>query len=97
MEMTPAAQSRPGARRYLLTWLTLLALATTTFGLAHLDLGPARVPTALAIAGAKATLIVLFFMGLSRERGSIPIAVGLWLALLIILVALTAADVATRW
>ena len=47
------------------------------------------------IAGAKAALIVLF-MHLADERGSIPIAVGIWFLLLAILIALTAGDVLTR-
>lgn len=89
-------QTAPSTRTYLLTWLALLALAVVTFGLSQFDLGSLQVLIALVIAAVKATLIALFFMGLARERGSIPIAVGLWLALLAILISLTAADVWTR-
>ena len=88
--------SRITERTYLRTWIALMALAAATFGLSFLDLGVLHVPVALLIAGAKATLIELFFMHLLQERGSIPIAVGIWFLLLAILIALTAGDVLTR-
>lgn len=83
-------------RTYLRTWVALLALAAATFGLSFLPLGVFHTPVALLIAGVKAALIALFFMHLAEERGSIPVAVGVWVLLLAILIALTAADVATR-
>jgi|SRR5690606_39145204 len=83
-------------RTYLRTWIALMALAAATFGLSFLDLGVFHLPVALLIAGAKAALIALFFMHLVHERGSIPVAVGIWFLLLAILIALTASDVLTR-
>jgi cytochrome c oxidase subunit 4 len=83
-------------RTYLRTWIALLVLAAATFGLSFLDLGPFHTPVALLIGTAKAILIVLFFMHLARERGSIPVAMIVWLLLLGILIALSMADVATR-
>lgn len=87
---------RIGARTYLLTWIALMVLAAATLGLSFLPLGAFHTPVALFIAATKAALIALFFMHLADERGSIPIAVGIWVLLLAVLVTLTAADVLTR-
>jgi len=87
---------RAAERTYLLVWIALLVLAAATFGLSSLGLGAFHMPVALLIAGAKAALIALFFMHLSRERGSIPLALGVSIALLAILILFTTADVRTR-
>jgi len=64
--------------------LLVLTLVTTLVGRVHL--GPWNLPIALAIAGAKATLIVLYFMH-ARWSGGLSrlVAVGgiLWLFILV--------------
>src|SRR5262249_58344776 len=45
-------------------FVTLLVLLFATLGAAYLPLGPLHFPVAMTIAGAKAVLIVLFFMHL---------------------------------
>jgi cytochrome c oxidase subunit 4 len=82
--------------RYVVTWLSLLALGGLSFGLSFLPLGGAGLPVAMAIALAMATVALVFFMGLGAERFAValvPVAVLFFAGLL---VALTALDVASR-
>ena len=83
-------------RRLGLTWMALLALAGLTFALSLLPLGALAAPVALTVATAKAALVVLFFMELSRSRTAPRVALLLALLLLVILLALAAADALTR-
>ncbi|HEX7051822.1 MAG TPA: cytochrome C oxidase subunit IV family protein [Longimicrobiales bacterium] len=84
------------ARTYLFTWIALVVLSALTLLLSVAPLGPFHVPVALLIAGTKGVLIVLFFMHLVEQRSVNRVAVIFWLLLLLILISLTAADVATR-
>lgn len=83
-------------RDYLLTWIALLVLSGLTFLLSFLPLGPLHVPIALLIAAGKGTLIVLVFIHLAEQPSGNRVILIFWLLLFAILVALTAADVATR-
>ena len=77
-------------------FIALLLLLFATVGAAQLPLGDWHFPIAMAIATAKAVLIVLFFMHLlysHRLTMVISVASFLWLA---ILVALTLNDYLTR-
>ncbi|MBM3465740.1 MAG: oxidase [Armatimonadetes bacterium] len=83
-------------RVYLLVFAALLALTAVTTGVAFLDLGPLNTIVALAIAVAKAAVVVLFFMHLrhSGRMTKVVLLAGIfWLALLI---ALTLGDYFTR-
>lgn len=81
---------------YLSVFAALLLLTAITVAVAFVDLGGANNVVALAIAGMKATLVLLWFM---HVRGSSPlikatVATGCgWLALLI---GLTLADFVSR-
>lgn len=83
-------------RTPLLVWLALLALLAITATTARLGLGQVTIVVSLAVAAAKALLILLFYMRL-RRGGTLPRlaagGIGLWLA---ILYGLTLADYATR-
>lgn len=83
-------------KRYLSVYGALLALLGATFGLAYLDLGAFNVWIALAIAGVKASLVVLFFMHLADSEGIAWIAFGAGFVWLTILFGLTFADYASR-
>jgi len=77
-------------------FLALLALTAATVGIALVDLGAFNTAAALAIAGLKAALVVLFFMHLrwsSRVNWLAAAAGLLWLALLI---GFTLSDYVTR-
>jgi cytochrome c oxidase subunit IV len=58
-------------RSYVLVFLALLALTAATVGLAYVNLGAWHAAVGLSIAGAKALLIVLFFMHVLRSKSLI--------------------------
>ena len=85
-----------GAKRIWICWAALLLLLAITTGAAFLPLGPFNIAVALAIAAAKALLVLLFFMELVRSSGLVrafAVAGFFWL---LILLALTSADYLTR-
>jgi cytochrome c oxidase subunit 4 len=74
------------ARTYVLVWVALLALLLLTLGSAYLKLGWANGAINLAIAVAKALLVMIFFMHLRSSHYVLRIfaAAGFfWLAILI--------------
>ncbi len=83
-------------RTYFVIFAALLVFTLITVGVALIDLGRFNIVVALAIAGFKATLVVLFFM---HVRWSSPltkifiVASLFWLA---ILLGFTAADYISR-
>ncbi len=87
--------SRP-TRALLFTWLALLALLATTFGVAHLPLGTAAPFASLAIAAMKAVLVALFFMELRRAPALVVIFAVVAVVALAILFGLSGTDYATR-
>ena len=52
----------------LKVFLSLVALTVITVLVAQVDLGVLNVPVALAIAGVKASLVVIFFMALKYDK-----------------------------
>jgi cytochrome c oxidase subunit IV len=71
---------------YLTIILILMALTGITVSAAFVDLGRFNIVVALAIATAKATLVVLFFMHAkySPKRTQLVIVAGIfWLAILL--------------
>jgi len=83
-------------KTYFAIFAALLALTYLTVAVSRIDLGRLNTIAALSIAGAKAALVVLFFMHVrySARLTKLVIVGGfLWLALLI---GLTMADIGTR-
>ena len=83
-------------RLYVVVFAALLVLTVATVTVSYVDLGPASVVVALAIAFTKAVLVVLFFMHLRESSGLTWVVAGggfFWLA---ILIGLTMSDVVTR-
>lgn len=74
-------------------WLALVVLLGITFGAAHLPLGGFNVVVGLAIAGIKATLVIVIFMGLGRSAALIRLAAAAGVFWLVILFTLTLTDV----
>jgi len=90
---TNHALSRP---TYFMIFVALLVLTGTTVWAAYLPLGVLHTPVALAIAGTKAALVLLFFMHVwysTRLTWLVALSGLLWLA---ILIGLTMADYVTR-
>ena len=87
---------RAASRPLLFTWLALLALLATTFGVAHLPLGTAAPFASLFIAAVKAVLVALFFMELRRAPALVVIFALAALVALTLLFGLSGTDYATR-
>jgi cytochrome c oxidase subunit 4 len=90
-------------KRIWLSWAALLLLLATTTGAAFLPLGRLNPFVALAIAGAKALIVLIVFMELRRSAGLVRAfaAAGFfWLAILLTLISadyLTRRDTTTSW
>ena len=70
----------------------LVALTVLTVAAAHVDLGNLNLYVALAIAGAKATLVVLYFMHLRYDRPfNLVVFVGC-LAFVVLFISLVLTD-----
>lgn len=76
--------------------IVLLILAAISFGLSFLRLGAWETPVALGIGALKALGIALWFMELRHAPTVLRAVAVAGLALFVLLVSLTAADVATR-
>lgn len=83
-------------RLYIAVFVGLIALTGATVGLSRLELGVWHAPVGLAIASAKALLVILFFMHVlhsSRLTWLVVLSGAFWLA---ILMSLTLTDYASR-
>jgi len=83
-------------RVYFAVFGSLLALTAVTVTIAFMDLGPLNTIVALGIACVKATLVVLYFMHVrygGRLVGAVILSGVMWL---IILLAITLSDYASR-
>ena len=81
---------------YLAIFLTLLVMTGVTIAVAYIDLGPANIGVALAIAFFKASLVVLYFMHVKYSSKLVQLAAAtgfLWLG---IMLSFTLSDVWTR-
>src|SRR3954470_12676107 len=87
-----------GPRRYVFVWIALLALTGTTFGMSKVDLGHHwNLVVALAIAVAKAALVVLFFMHLWDGKGTNRLVLVVSLFFVLLLIGGVVGDMATRF
>jgi cytochrome c oxidase subunit IV len=85
-----------GYARYIVVWLSLLALTALTVTMASLNLGRASVAAVLAIAAVKSVLVLLFFMHLLRERLLFKLLVPIAVAALAVFIGLTYVDILHR-
>lgn len=92
-------------RVYYLVFAALMLLTLITVEVAQFDLGrpellsvkiPLNVLVALAIAGAKAALVLLFFMHVKYSPRLVQIVVVSSLVWLVILIGITASDYLSR-
>ncbi len=83
-------------RTYLLVWAALIVLTLTTVGLTYLDLGEWHTPVGLAIAVAKAVLIVLIFMHALEAGRLVWMVIAVAVLFLAIMYGLTMADYSSR-
>lgn len=85
------------ARAYTAAFVALLVLTAASFGVSMLDLGHLGVPVALAIATAKGLIVALVFMHLLRAPFAYRLTLILGVAFMLLLLAFTLLDLATRW
>jgi cytochrome c oxidase subunit 4 len=81
---------------YFAVFVALLLLTAATWGVAYLPLGEWHTVLALAIAFAKAALVLLFFMHLLHSTRLTWLCIGAGLFWLGIMFALTFSDYLTR-
>ena len=81
---------------YYTIFLTLIVLTGVTVGIARMDLGALNTPMALAIAGFKATLVILIFMGVKYNTPLTKVVAASGSVWLIILFGITMGDYLTR-
>ncbi len=91
-----ATQTRIPLLTDLLVWAALLALLGLSCFTAYLKLGWMNTPIGLVIAGVKASLVGLLFMGLRTARPLLRLAAAAGFFWIVILFALTLSDVLTR-
>jgi len=83
--------------RYVGIWMALIALTILTVTTASLNVGRIGIIIVLAIAAAKSTLVLLWFMHLSTEKRLIlKLLVPIALCVLAIFIGLTYTDVMYR-
>jgi cytochrome c oxidase subunit 4 len=83
-------------RVYLAVFVSLLVLTGTTVGVAFVDLGVFNNLVAMGIAVLKATLVVLFFMGVRYSTRLTPLVILSGILMLGVMIGLTLLDYATR-
>lgn len=81
---------------YYTVFLSLIALTVITVVVARVDLGAFNTPIALAVAGVKATLVILFFMGVKYNTPLTKVVAASGFVWLIILFGMTMGDYLTR-
>ena len=83
-------------RTYLLVWLGLIIGTVVTYFAALQDFGWMNTPIALSIAFAKASLVVIYFMGVRYNTPLTKVVVVAGLFWLLIMFGLTMGDYLTR-
>ncbi len=87
------------AHPYLTLALVLAALlcfTALTVAVSFLDLGAFKITAALSIAAVKATLVLLFFMGIGRASKAVPITFITTIVILAVFIGLLFFDIAYR-
>jgi cytochrome c oxidase subunit 4 len=81
---------------YLIIFVALLVGTAITIGASYVDLGQWNPVIAIAIACAKATLVVLFFMHVKYSSKLMKLTVGAGVFTFLILVGMSLSDYFTR-
>ncbi|MGE3804643.1 MAG: cytochrome C oxidase subunit IV family protein [Gemmataceae bacterium] len=81
---------------YLLVFGGLVLLTILTVAMSFVEMGSAHIVVALTIAGAKAILVLLYFMHVLYSGRLTWLAIAASLYFFLILIGLTLADFATR-
>ena len=84
------------ARYYVFVFLALMVLTAVTIGVAFMELGPLNNVVALLIAGTKASLVVLIFMGVKYSSRMVKLSVLSAIFFLVVIFILLFSDYTTR-
>ena len=95
-EKAPAIKM-PSNKTYIVVWLCLLVLTAATVSIARLHLLKYAIIPAIAIATAKAGLVVNYFMHLKEEHWVLKIMLFVALFALTLIILLTFADTWYRY
>jgi cytochrome c oxidase subunit 4 len=81
---------------YVVIFLTLLAFTALTVGASFIEMGVWNPVIAIAIGCVKATLVVLFFMGVKYSSKLTKLTVGAGIFTFLTLISMTLADYISR-
>jgi cytochrome c oxidase subunit 4 len=81
---------------YLTIFFALLVGTAITIGASYVDMGPWNPVVAIAIACAKATLVVLYFMHIKYSSKLMKLTVGAGVFTFLILVGMSLSDYISR-
>lgn len=81
---------------YYSVFLALIVLTVVTVAIARVDLGAMNTPIALLVAGFKASLVILIFMGVKWNTPLTKVVAASGFLWLIILFGITMGDYLTR-
>jgi caa(3)-type oxidase subunit IV len=93
----PDEPEQPSSVIYWVVWIALAFFTWLTWFTGTKHYAGWALPIALAIAVTKSTLVVLFFMHLWHEKGANRIVIVTAVMFVLLLIALTMADFATRF
>jgi cytochrome c oxidase subunit 4 len=83
-------------RVYITIFLTLLVFTALTVGASYVEMGVFNPIVAIAIGVVKATLVVLFFMGVKYSSRLTMLTVGAGIFTFLTLISMTLADYISR-
>jgi cytochrome c oxidase subunit IV len=92
--MTPHSSS---LKHYVVSWLSLLLLTALTVAAASLPHGPWSIPIALAIATAKAALVLFVFMHLLEHPPAVRLVLATSLVFVGLMILFVQLDVTRRF
>lgn len=81
---------------YIVIFGTLLVLTGVTVGASYIEMGVFNPIVAIAIGVVKATLVILFFMGVKYSTKLTKLTVGAGLFTFLVLIGMTLADYFSR-
>jgi len=90
------AYAEASKKSYFVVFAVLIGLTLLTVGMAYLDFGGLNAAIALAIATAKAILVMIFFMHLNQGSHLARIFAGAGIFWLLILLTFTLSDYCFR-
>ncbi len=82
-----------GTKTFILVWITLLCLTGLTIGAARMQMGAWSMVANIAIASAKASLVLWFFMHLKYEKRLFKLLLFIPLLTISIIIGLTFFDI----